>query len=98
MGAENGTRSVPIRMPRSGSARYGFAARAMEHGHDVIVLDTHLDERFEDMKFVVAEARIRFCAGAPVQDARGEIIGGMCIVSPQPRDEFSDADKKKLKA
>ena len=73
-------------------------SRAMEHGHDVIVLDTHLDERFEDMKFVVAEARIRFCAGAPVQDARGEIIGGMCIVSPQPRDEFSEADKKKLKS
>jgi GAF domain-containing protein len=73
-------------------------ARAMEHAHDVIVLDAQVDPRFEDMKFVVSEARVRFCAGAPVQDARGEIIGAMCIVSPQPREEFSDADKKKLKS
>jgi GAF domain len=73
-------------------------ARAMDRGHDVIVLDTQLDPRFEDVKYLVSEARIRFCAGAPVSDARGDVIGAMCIVSPQPRDEFSDADKKKLKS
>ena len=49
--------------------------RAMEHGHDVIVLDTQLDPRFEDMKLLLGEARIRFCAGAPVRDARGEGTG-----------------------
>jgi hypothetical protein len=76
----------------------GFCRRAMENHDGVIVLDAQLDKRFADMRRLLGASDIRFCAGAPLQDAQGQNLGGMCIVSPEPRSDFSSADHKKLKS
>jgi hypothetical protein len=73
-----------------------FCECAMECGTAFIVLDAEADKRFAETPKMVAEAKIRFCAGAPLCGAGGQNMGAMCIVSSEPRDSFSAVDQSKL--
>jgi hypothetical protein len=73
-----------------------FCECVIECGTACIVLDAETDKRFAETPKMVAEARIRFCAGAPLRGAGGQNMGAMCIVSSEPRSHFSAADQFKL--
>ena len=75
-----------------------ICSRAMENDASAIMLDAQADPRFQDDLPGLGKSKIRFCAGAPLRDAQDRSLGGMCIISPEPRSEFSSADKKKLKS
>ena len=74
-----------------------FCRRALEGGSDAIVLDAQLDPRFKDMGQALSEGRIRFCACAPLRVSQGDLFAHMCIISPEPRSDFSSSDRQKLK-
>lgn len=64
---------------------------------NLVVLDTHADERFRDHPLVVGEPNIRFYAAAPLTLAGGERVGTLCVISPNPRTEFSPRDARALR-
>jgi anti-anti-sigma regulatory factor/PAS domain-containing protein len=72
--------------PRSES----FCGQAIKY-HDVLIVPDALeDERFAHLPFVTGEKRIRFYAGAPLIDPRGNALGTICVMDSQPRVLTSD--------
>lgn len=54
---------------------------------DVLVVeDTALDARFQNLPAVAGEPHFRFYAGAPIFDATGLPLGTVCAIDMQPRD------------
>lgn len=49
------------------------------------VEDLACDPRFVDNPAVAGEPRFRFYAGAPVLDARGFVVGSLCVIDHKPR-------------
>jgi GAF domain-containing protein len=68
----------------------------MENDGVFVVPDAREDPRFKYNPLVTGSPNIRFYAGAPLRSAAGHHLGAVCVISPQPRDAFSSADKKKL--
>ena len=64
---------------------------------NLVVLDTHRDKRFCDHPLVAGEPNVRFYAAAPLTLAGGERVGTLCIISPEPRSEFSSRDERALR-
>ena len=62
-----------------------------------VVLDSHLDWRFEKNPNVVSGPKIRFYAGAPLRTAEGYNIGSVCIIDDKPRTEFPPRQRMILK-
>ena len=73
-----------------------FSRRAMRDDTAFVVLDAHADARFADLKQSENVSRIRFGAGATLRGPDGNEAGAMCLVSPEPRNEFSELDHAKL--
>jgi hypothetical protein len=71
--------------------------RAMGENDNTIVLDARLNPLFADIQQALQESNVRFCAGSKLNDARGEDLGAMCIISSEPRSDFLAAEKTKLK-
>lgn len=65
-----------------------------------IVLDTHLDERFINNPFVIADPFVRFYAGVPilVPDDKGEkfALGALCLLDDKPHTDFDENQQKVL--
>ncbi len=53
-------------------------------GAPLVVCDTRSDERTQGLGAVTAMS-IRACLDYPVRDGAGEVIGGLCVSSTQPR-------------
>jgi GAF domain-containing protein len=75
-----------------------FCRRAMQDDANAIVLDAQLDPRFADLTPMLARAKIRFGACAPLRVGHGELFAHMCVISPEPRIDFLSSDHKKLKS
>lgn len=61
-----------------------FCAHAINYHDVMIVPDALEDERFAQLPFVTGETRIRFYAGAPLIDPRGNALGTICVMDSQP--------------
>jgi len=68
-----------------------FCAHVVESGHELVVSDTLLDDRFADNPLVAGEPRIRFYAGAPLILEDGSCIGTLCVIDLRPR-EMGESD------
>lgn len=79
-----------------GAREDSFCSHAMENDGVFVVPDAREDPRFKYNPLVTGAPNIRFYAGAPLRSAAGHSLGAVCVISPQPRDAFSMADKKKL--
>jgi GAF domain-containing protein len=74
-----------------------FCSRAIEGNDLLVVPDAQSDPRFADNPLVTGEPHIRFYAGAPLRAADGHNIGTVCVISPEPRHDFSEDDHRKLR-
>lgn len=55
-------------------------------GQDVMIVeDAASDKRFAENPLVTGEPRIRFYAGAPLLDGKGNALGSICVIDRQPR-------------
>ena len=72
-----------------------FCSHAILSDEVMVVGDARLDPRFAHFPTVVAEAGVRFYAGAPLKTADGFRLGTLCVMDRQPR-AFSKADRKTL--
>lgn len=79
--------------PRSES----FCAQAMMDDKVFVVPDAANDSRFVNNAHVVNEPNIRFYAGAPLRSPGGHPLGAVCVISSNPRGEFSAEDQRKLR-
>jgi PAS domain S-box-containing protein len=58
----------------------------------LVVPDARADPRFRDMPGVAAAGGFRFYAGLPLSLRPGLRIGTFCLIDPEPRDGFSEAE------
>ncbi|MFQ4140076.1 PAS domain S-box protein [Nodosilinea sp. PGN35] len=74
-----------------------FCSYALLSDQVLVVADARRDSRFADHPLVQAEAGLRFYAGAPLISQGGFILGTLCLLDTQPRDEFG-ADQQAVLA
>jgi len=73
-----------------------FCAHAMEQGEVFVVPDASLDPRFAAFPNVTGAPHIRFYAGARLRSPAGHPLGALCVISQNPRGDFSAEDRGKL--
>lgn len=74
-----------------------FCAYAMRGEDIMIVPDARADLRFRNNPLVTGSPFIRFYAGAPLRTASGQSLGTLCIIGHQPRESFSEHDRRNLR-
>ncbi|MEI5688691.1 MULTISPECIES: GAF domain-containing protein [Sphingomonas] len=57
-----------------------------------VALNALADDRFNNLAPVQGDPFIRFYAGAPIIDHRGNALGALCIADIKARDNFDPAD------
>jgi GAF domain-containing protein len=72
-----------------------FCSVTIRGNGPLVVPDAQADARFSDVQAVVDEPHIRFYAGFPVKDRRGQRVGALCVYDSEPRDE-TDIDPSML--
>jgi len=83
---------TPSETPRDIS----FCTHAIMNEDVLIVRDASADERFCDNPFVTGEPHIRFYAGAPLIMPAGIILGTLCLIDSEVRNDFSLEQASKL--
>ena len=79
-------------MPRDVS----FCSHAIAHRGEVMVVeDATADARFRGNPLVTNAPKIRFYAGAPLYDERGNALGALCVIGSEPR-SFDASDRQLL--
>ena len=73
-----------------------FCAYALQQQDILFVPDARLDDRFSDNALVTGDPFIRFYAGHPLRAPSGQVIGTLCLISPEPRPDFSSEDRRNL--
>jgi hypothetical protein len=75
---------------------HSFCNHAMRDNGTFVVPDARTDPRFAENPLVRGNPNIRFYAGAPLRSPNGHSLGAVCVISPNPRDEFAGGDRRKL--
>ncbi|MBD1873210.1 PAS domain S-box protein [Nodosilinea sp. FACHB-131] len=65
-----------------------FCSHALLSEDVLVVPEARHDSRFADNPLVQAEPGLRFYAGAPLRNQDGFILGTLCVLDTQPRDDF----------
>lgn len=73
-----------------------FCTHAIRQDEVFVVPDAREDARFAASPLVVGPPYIRFYAGAQLRSRQGTNLGAVCVISPEPREGFSEADQRKL--
>lgn len=74
-----------------------FCQYAIKHNDVFVVLDATTNDQFKDNPLVTGFPHIAFYAGAPLRTNDGFVLGTLCIIGKNPRNEFSDQDRETLK-
>jgi EAL domain-containing protein (putative c-di-GMP-specific phosphodiesterase class I)/GGDEF domain-containing protein len=88
--------AAPIHGPQALHPFHGEAAR--QHTSQLI-LDTRLDERFDQtpLGLVATSEPIRFFASEPVFTLTGQHIGALCVMDIHPRSQLSESERGALR-
>jgi two-component system, sensor histidine kinase len=78
--------------------RDAFAEQIILSDGVMVVPDAVLDERFSAHPLVQTAPLIRFYAAAPLMLRSGHRLGALCIIDPQPREELTEREKRRLEA
>lgn len=70
-----------------------FCIHAFEARDVLVVPDASQDDRFANNPLVTATPGIRFYVGTPLITDEGDIIGSICVLDPEPRNEPVDSEK-----
>ena len=71
---------------REGARAISFCGHALLEEDILVIPDTLKDVRFADNPLVIGEPHIRFYAGVPVKDLKGNRLGVFCIKDRVPRE------------
>jgi len=83
---------IDTRVPRA----LTFCGHVVGDRKPIVVPDATRDPRFADNPLVRAEAGIRFYAGVPLRTADNYLIGTLCVLDRQPREDFDEAQLRTL--
>jgi diguanylate cyclase (GGDEF)-like protein/PAS domain S-box-containing protein len=72
-----------------------FCAYALASPDVLVVIDTHLDERFAANPLVTGDPHLRFYAGAPLVTTDGHVLGTLCVLDTVPR-ALTDLQRRHL--
>ena len=76
--------------------RDAFCAHAIESADEIFEIpDAMEDQRFSANPLVVGNPYIRFYAGVPLADAKGHLLGTLCVLDDMPK-ELSDVQRDQL--
>lgn len=73
-----------------------FCEYAVRGTEVMVVEDAQADPRFANNPLVTGEPYIRFYAGAPVRVGENVAIGTLCVIDQEPRQNFSQEDRRRL--
>lgn len=73
-----------------------FCGHAIHREAPLIVPDAAQDPRFHDNPLVTGGPQIRFYAGAPLRLPGGHLIGTLCVIAPDPREDFGARETELL--
>jgi diguanylate cyclase (GGDEF)-like protein len=74
----------PLLAARGGPRRFSFCTHVVESRQPLVIPDARSHPVFVDNPLVTSGA-VGSYAGAPLTTPRGEVIGTLCIITPEPR-------------